>query len=578
MNSGTIYAFDMMDNSQLVEATGVGHGFTHTDGGDLIHTEEVDGSAEIFVGGQQLTETGFDLREPTWVPGKGTLAVFASEEGDSQYNVLEVDVDTGEYQTVLESDFMTIDLKNCPNDPETVSLLASAEGTLDIYTLSLDTGEFERLVETEYTIYHSWSPDGNAIVHQEQLRENTSVQVTDVENGETRVLRNKEESEQLFRPELALCQGSEFWSDEGIVFASNENGDTLDIAVADPETGDIEWQVKNSNDMLPLGWHPDGGEFAYIEYANGDVLLKTMEDGTINKLTETGVTTTVTWRPDGEIVYRMSDFTSPGCIYVDGTRVVGEAPDVSGLVEPESVSFESHDGTEIPGLLYSPEDADTALVHAVGGPGQTVTSDYHPRVQALARQGIATFSVAYRGSRGEGRSHSTANTGDLGGDDALDLAEAARFLRDRGFESVGADGHSYGGYLVLMTAARTDALDGAINHAGPTDIVALVENARGATATGFVLKMDGTPEEIPEEYRKRSPINHVENIDVPTLSIAGENDHNVPAVQIERMAEELEEAGQPSKVVTYTDGHVLHNPEHRLDLIEQMAEFCDQEM
>lgn len=565
------------DQRQLVQAGAVGHSFTYTDEGDLVYTAEVDGADEVFLNGDQLTASGDDITDPTWVPDREALVAFRSVDGDSQKSIVKIDPETGDIETVLDCDYFAIDLTPCPTDHGTVSLVASKEETLDIYALDIETGALVQLVETEYTIYHDWSPEGDAIVHQEGLSEHTSIHVSSPA-GDTRVLRDEADSEQLFRPELALCRGSSVWSEHGILVASNEQRDTLDIGTVDPDDGELTWRVESPNEKISFGWGPADGEFAYGEYVDGDLRLKTWTDGEVQQVTDRGVTTTVQWTPDGAIAYRLSDYALPGGLFVSGTQVAGEVIDIPGLVAPEPVEFEAHDGLTLPGLLYEPEGADMALVHAVGGPGQTVSTDFQARTQALAREGIAVLSVAYRGCRGHGRAHSTANTGDLGGDDALDLAAGARFLRERGYDTVGVYGHSYGGYLSLMAAIKSDAFDVCINLAGPTDLVALVENARGASAAGIVMKMGGPPDELEETYRERSPINHVAEIDVPVMQAGAENDRNMPPEQIDRLSDRLDEQGTPNERVRYRDGHVLHNPDNKLDQIERIRSFCTEQV
>lgn len=242
-------------------------------------------------------------------------------------------------------------------------------------------------------------------------------------------------------------------------------------------------------------------------------------------------------------------------------------------MELETVSFESSDGRELMGLLYGADDADGALVYAIGGPGQSVTAVFDARKQALAKEGIAVLVVAYRGCGSLGRDHRTANTGDLGGGDARDLAAGAEYLRGRGHEKVGVYGHSYGGYLGLMAEIRSNAFDACINHAGPTDMIEFMKRTRGFSAAGIIRKMGGAPDEIPDEYRSRSPITHVDKIEASVMVVGGENDRHIPPEGFEPFFEALGEAGVAYERVIYEDGHDLHDPDNRTDLVDRITEF-----
>jgi dipeptidyl aminopeptidase/acylaminoacyl peptidase len=555
---------------KLTEVSGVGGGFDVTADGDVVHTKEVNDVNEIFVDGERVSDGDVDFRSLTWNEDRQSIVALASEGGDSQADVVEVDPDTGNVSTILEADYFTQGLRLPPADSGVVGLLAGKDGGLDIYSLDLDTGEMSKMASpAQFSVAFDWSPDGDAVVYQEGLQENTSLHISS-SGGDERVLADTSGSEQLLRSEGFAA--SSYWGDRGVLFATNEDGDTLDIAVADPETGEVETHVETEHDKTPLGWRPDGDAFAYVEYLGGDYVLKMWEDGDTKRVTDGGHTTEAQWLPGGVPAHRTSTFDSPFGIYVNGDRVIG--PEVEAdFVEPETVTFESFDGRGLMGLLYEPEEADGALVDAIGGPGQSVTAEFDARKQSLVTEGIAVLVVAYRGCGSLGREHRTANTGDLGGGDARDLAAGAEYLRDRGHDKVGVYGHSYGGYLGLMAEIRSNAFDACINHAGPTDMLEFMERTRGFSAAGIIRKMGGTPDEIAEEYRSRSPITHVDKIKAPVTVVGGENDRHIPPEGFEPFFEALDGAGVAYERVIYNDGHDLHNPENRSDLVTRIAEF-----
>ena len=70
----------------------------------------------------------------------------------------------------------------------------------------------------------------------------------------------------------------------------------------------------------------------------------------------------------------------------------------------------------------------------------------------------------------------------------------------------------------------------------------------------------GGPDEIPEEYFRRSPVNFVENVTVPQLLIQGLRDGSVPPRQSQVWAQAMREAGK-GDLLQYVE---LPDEEHSL--------------
>ncbi|MGN6303004.1 MAG: alpha/beta hydrolase family protein, partial [Angustibacter sp.] len=65
----------------------------------------------------------------------------------------------------------------------------------------------------------------------------------------------------------------------------------------------------------------------------------------------------------------------------------------------------------------------------------------------------------------------------------------------------------------------------------------------------------GSPDDVPERYADSSPITYVEQVGVPVLVLAGENDPRCPIRQIENYLARLAERGVPHEVYRYDAGH-----------------------
>jgi dipeptidyl aminopeptidase/acylaminoacyl peptidase len=64
----------------------------------------------------------------------------------------------------------------------------------------------------------------------------------------------------------------------------------------------------------------------------------------------------------------------------------------------------------------------------------------------------------------------------------------------------------------------------------------------------------GTPADLPQVYRERSPITYAERLRVPVLLLAGANDPRCPLRQIEHYLARLQALGKPHEVYRYAAG------------------------
>lgn len=154
-------------------------------------------------------------------------------------------------------------------------------------------------------------------------------------------------------------------------------------------------------------------------------------------------------------------------------------------VRTRPTSWTASDGTPVHGLLLDTPPAEGAvpagprplsvLVH--GGPAWLWSSSYAPGDvlglgPALAAAGHLVLLPNPRGSSGYGLGHARAVVGDVGGGDLDDVLSAVRHLADAGeadAERVAVLGHSYGGYLAAVAAARTGHFRAAVVVSAPTD-------------------------------------------------------------------------------------------------------------
>ena len=130
-----------------------------------------------------------------------------------------------------------------------------------------------------------------------------------------------------------------------------------------------------------------------------------------------------------------------------------------------------------------------------------------------------------RGSTGYGDAFATALSGKWGVLDHKDLLDGVDYAIEAGFadpDRLGICGLSYGGYLTCYTIGQTNRFKAAVAENPITDLV-----SRYGTADmgpwGSLSELGGKPHEIPEVYRRGSPITYAHKCRTPTLLIQCED-------------------------------------------------------
>jgi dipeptidyl aminopeptidase/acylaminoacyl peptidase len=88
--------------------------------------------------------------------------------------------------------------------------------------------------------------------------------------------------------------------------------------------------------------------------------------------------------------------------------------------------------------------------------------------------------------------------------------------------------------------------------------------------------MGGSPEEVPERYHERSPVNFVKNIRGGLLIVQGLKDPNVTPENVRVVARALEREGISYELLTFEDeGHGISRPENLKVLYPRLADFFE---
>lgn len=227
------------------------------------------------------------------------------------------------------------------------------------------------------------------------------------------------------------------------------------------------------------------------------------------------------------------------------------------LADFRRIEYKARDGTTIPAFLTVPhgEPPFPLVVMPHGGPfvherPYSYTNYYPEWAQLLANNGYLVLQPQYRGSQGYGMKFYLAafQEGGYGGYGMQDdKDDGALYLVKEGLadpDRMAMFGWSYGGYAALVAASRTPQIyQCTVPGAAVADRMMQVnyfrDNVRGAEGLAFVQTW----------LKSMSPIDDVEDVNVPMLIVHGDVDQRVPVDHARKYLKELDKHGKSYKYV-----------------------------
>ena len=261
-------------------------------------------------------------------------------------------------------------------------------------------------------------------------------------------------------------------------------------------------------------------------------------------------------------------------------------------VRTRQAAWTATDGTPVHGLLLdSPgTPATTALrarplaVMLHGGPSWQWSAGYAPAdvlglAPALAAAGWLVLLPNPRGSSGYGLDHARAVVGAFGDGDLDDILSGVAHLVAAGEAMPGRCavlGHSYGGFLAALAAARTDVFRAAVVVSAPTDWLSFAHTSviGGGYEQTYAIG-DARTAEGRTALIDRSPLFADGGGGTPTLVLHGEHDRVTPLGQAHELYRALaRRAKAPVELHVYPrEGHEFIDPAHLLDATARAEEW-----
>jgi dipeptidyl aminopeptidase/acylaminoacyl peptidase len=257
--------------------------------------------------------------------------------------------------------------------------------------------------------------------------------------------------------------------------------------------------------------------------------------------------------------------------------------DPQHLTPAEDFSWRSVDGLEIQGWLYRSSGRSVGTIVLVhGGPTSHAEDRFNAQIQYLLSRGFNVLTPNYRGSTGFGLEFQESIKEDgWGGREQEDIRYGIEALIRAGIAQsgrIGVTGASYGGYSAwwAITHLEPDLVAAATPVCGMTDLVVDYYATRPDLRPYSEEMMGGSPEEVPERYRERSPINFVKNIRGRVLIVQGLKDPNVTPDNVHAVTQALDELDIPYKLLAFEDeGHGIARPKNLKVLYPQLVDFFE---
>ncbi len=241
----------------------------------------------------------------------------------------------------------------------------------------------------------------------------------------------------------------------------------------------------------------------------------------------------------------------------------------------EQFTFAGANGETVYAYVVKPVDFDANKKYPIaffvhGGPQSSFGNgwSYRWNPQTYAGQGYAFIAVDFHGSPGYGQKFTDSISGDWGGKPLEDLQKGLAAALAK-YPWLNADrmcalGASYGGYMMNWIAGVwSQPFKCIVNHAG------ILDNRFMAYSTEelwFDEWENGGPQyQVPQNYEKFNPINHIKDWRVPMLVIDSEKDFRVPYTQSIATFTALQRRGIPSRLIIFpTENHWVLKPSNSL--------------
>jgi len=257
------------------------------------------------------------------------------------------------------------------------------------------------------------------------------------------------------------------------------------------------------------------------------------------------------------------------------------APYYDGLVMPEFGSLKSDDGkADLFYKLYKPKNMQPGkkypvIVRVYGGPhAQRVTNSWQgaDMTQHMLQQGYIVYQLDNRGSNYRGTAFEFPIYEELGKVEVEDQITGVKYLHSLPFvdkERIGIFGHSYGGYMALMTMFKAgDYFKAGVSGAPVTDWMLY--------DTHYTERYLNHPKVNAAGYKQSSVFPYVSGLDGPLMVYHGMADDNVLFTNTTKLIKTLQDEAKIFELMTYPGSkHSMRGKKVKVHLNSTIMNFFD---
>lgn len=528
--------------------------------------------------------------------GKGLL-FLNDRDGDEKFDIYLGNVDardgtfrlSGVVNLTPDTDFSILPQISVDRNGKEIAFVSDRDGTFASYILDMYSHELTRVSHHDFSDnVAALSPDGSMIAFAYSKKgQESAISVQRIGDGDPYEIGFNGTS---------LDADSPCWSSDGryIAFCSNSFEHSR-IGVFDTRDASVRWISDERRDCSTPVFSRTSMNVAYLMETELDSLpvISSVSNPERRKkaVKVNGLCLDMKFgSSDTEIAMLLQNVSSPSnvCIYRAEseevrwlTKSFQAGENTYDYVMPQAVKYaSSHDGMEIPALLYLPRNSGSThpvLIYIHGGPTWRTYARWDPLIQSLVWKGVAVICPDYRGSSGHGKKFREANRYVMGVADLSDCVSARNYLLERGIadrDRIAVAGESFGGYLTMCALTGYPDLWCAGSATVPfINWFTEMESERGDLRYWDLQNM-GDPVRDRERLTEASPAFFIERIRAPVQIIAGANDPRCPLTESLQAKQKLEGTGVELDFKYYeNEGHSFDRMENIVDSMLRTYRF-----